>query len=59
MERQITIGALIILGLIMGVFTVVSMWIDEQLDWSLSSIIGVSLAIGALCIVIALFTTSV
>jgi hypothetical protein len=59
MQSQITIGALISLGMIMVVFTVVSLWIEDQLDWSLGNIIGFSLAIGAFCIVIALFTASV
>jgi F0F1-type ATP synthase assembly protein I len=49
MESQIN-GVLIALGIIGVVCTVVSLWIKDQLDWSLSSIIGVSFAIVASCI---------
>ena len=47
-------GALITMGMIMVVYTVVSMWIEVQRDWSLSSIIGVSLATVAACIALIL-----
>jgi hypothetical protein len=50
---------LVFLGTILVVFTLVSMWIEDRLDWSLSGIIWFSLATGAFCIVIALLTASV
>jgi hypothetical protein len=38
----------------------ISLWIDDhQLGWSFGGIIGFILAIGASCIVIALFTMAV
>jgi F0F1-type ATP synthase assembly protein I len=49
MQSQI-IGALISLGMVMVVFAVVLLWREDQFDWSLSRIIGVSLAIVASCI---------
>jgi hypothetical protein len=59
MQPHITFGALICLGMMIVGFLVVVMWIEDQLDWSLRSIIGFSIAIGAFCIVIALVATSV
>jgi hypothetical protein len=59
MQSQVTFGALICLGMMIVGFLVVLMWIEDQLDWSLGSIIGLSVAIGASCIIIALFAASV
>ena len=60
MQPQIPFGALICVSMITFVFIMISLWIDDhQLGWSFGGIIGFILAIGASCIVIALFTMAV
>jgi len=57
-QPQITFGTVICVGMIMFVFIMISLWIEDRLGWSLGGIIGFILAIGASCIVITLFTRS-